>query len=117
MKLTKAERAADMRALGWTIEEIAAHFGWTYLTAASSISRGKNLDHHKSVHRAYMRTYQRKPRPRKPGSRIRGDAWNDHAIRYLKAGYGFLSAREIAGYVGRSRNAVIGKARRLGLAA
>ena len=59
-KVTAAEKAAQMKASGASVEDIAGKFGWTLSTAASMCSRGKNIDAFRERHKKYQRaTYSK----------------------------------------------------------
>lgn len=58
---TAAERAAQMKADGLSITQIASRLGWTISTARSMCSRGLRIDEFRQKHRDYQRRNFSKP--------------------------------------------------------
>jgi DNA-binding CsgD family transcriptional regulator len=101
--------------MDWPSPQIAETYGISLQTVQSYKSRLKRLDHHKAVARRWFKR-RYKEYAAENGVRPRHEVeWPSADIAYLKKWYAEKTASEIACDLGRSRNAVLNKANRMGL--
>jgi hypothetical protein len=95
--------------------EIADRYGRPMAQVCEARCRLKRPDHYREMRRRSWKRYY-EAYAREHGFRRRSEIlWPDDQSAYVKKWYGKKSAAEIGRKLGRSRNAVIGMANRLGL--